>query len=178
MYSQPRRLGQVSRLDAFIARLLAQRACLARAAELITDIPGPVLELGLGNGRTFDHLRTLFPQRRIFVFERQPAPHPACVPTAEQLVLGDLRATLPDALARIGTPAALVHSDIGTADTSRDAMVAAWLASVLPKLIAHGGVVASDQALHDPALLPLPLPPDVAESRYFLYHCAAKVAVG
>ena len=52
----------MSRLDSFIRRLEAQRACLDRAAELIRDIDGHVLELGLGNGRTYDHLRGLFPE--------------------------------------------------------------------------------------------------------------------
>jgi hypothetical protein len=76
---------------------------------------------------------------------------------------------------RIGAPAALVHSDIGTADAARNAALAGWLASVLPPLLTDGGIVASDQRLGSPALHPLPLPGDVAESRYFLYRCAIKV---
>ena len=60
----------MSRLDSFIRRLAAQRACLDRAAALIDEIDGPVLEFGLGNGRTFDHLRERLPGRAIFVFER------------------------------------------------------------------------------------------------------------
>ena len=55
--------GRMSRLDSFIRRLEAQRACLNRAAALISGIDGIVLELGLGNGRTYDHLRELFPDR-------------------------------------------------------------------------------------------------------------------
>lgn len=164
----------MSRLDTFIGRLMAQRASLGRAAELIAGQPGPVLELGLGNGRTFDHLRELFPDRRLFVFERQPAPHPACMPTPDQLVVGDLRETLPGALTRIGAPAALVHSDIGTADAARNAALAAWLASVLPSILAAGGIVASDQRLDNPGLAPIALPSDVPESRYFLYRRMAK----
>ena len=58
----------MSRLDSFIRRLEAQRACLEYAAGQIRDLPGPVLELGLGNGRTYDHLRELLPEREIFVF--------------------------------------------------------------------------------------------------------------
>ena len=50
----------VSRLDSFIRRLEAQRACLDHAADLIRGRDGAVLELGLGNGRTYDHLRELF----------------------------------------------------------------------------------------------------------------------
>ena len=55
----------MSRLDSFIRRALAQRECLANAARRITDIEGPVIELGLGNGRTYDHLRRILPEREI-----------------------------------------------------------------------------------------------------------------
>jgi hypothetical protein len=85
----------MSRLDSVIRRLQAQRACLARAAALIRDLPGPVLELGLGNGRTYDHLRETLPAREIFVFEREVAAHPDCVPPADHLLLGDIHDTLP-----------------------------------------------------------------------------------
>jgi hypothetical protein len=54
----------MSRLDSLIRRIRAQRACLNRAADLIKGVPGPVLELGLGNGRTYDHLRELMPDGR------------------------------------------------------------------------------------------------------------------
>ena len=160
----------MSRLDTFIQRLEAQRACLGMASGLLASLPGPVLELGLGNGRTYDHLRVLFKEREIFVFERQPAAHPDCMPDPRHLIVGDLRETLPGAAALLPGPAALVHSDIGTADAGRNARVAAWLAGALPPLVAAGGVVASDQRLDDPRLLPLPLPAGVPEGRYFLYR--------
>ncbi len=52
---------------------------------------GPILEVGLGNGRTYDHLRDLFPRRDIYVFERQVAAHPDCVPPDDRLFLGEAR---------------------------------------------------------------------------------------
>ena len=67
----------MSRLDSFIRRLEAQRACLDLAARRSPICRGPVLELGLGNGRTYDHLRELLPLREIFVFERDVRAHPA-----------------------------------------------------------------------------------------------------
>ena len=73
----------MSRLDSFIRRVTAQRDCLNAAAVLVRDLPGPVLEFGLGNGRTYDHLRSLLPDRQIFVFERQVAAHPDCIPPDE-----------------------------------------------------------------------------------------------
>ena len=160
----------MSRLDSFIRRLEAQRACLDQAARAIAGLPGPVLELGLGNGRTYDHLRELLPEREIFVFERQLAAHPASMPDAEHLIQGDIRATLPAAGTRIGRPAALVHSDIGTGDAGRNAELAAWLAQALPSLLAAGAWVVCDQPMRSAALAPQPPPAGIAEERYFLYR--------
>ena len=58
----------MSRLDSVIRRLCAQRDCLEAALETISGRPGHILEFGLGNGRTFDHLRQLAGDREIFVF--------------------------------------------------------------------------------------------------------------
>jgi len=70
----------VSRLDLVILRLQAQRACLNWAKGAIAGQSGIVLELGLGNGRTYDHLRKHFPEREIYVFERNVGPHPDSMP--------------------------------------------------------------------------------------------------
>src|SRR5260221_10812459 len=125
----------MSRLDSFIRRLEAQRACLDRAAALIGDVargvPGPVLEFGLGNGRTFDHLRERLPGRDIFVFEREVAAHPDCVPAPDRLISGDLRQTLPAARARFAAAAALAHLDIATGDVAASRHLAADLAPLL-----------------------------------------------
>ena len=160
----------MSRLDSFIRRLEAQRACLALAAERIRGLPGPVLELGLGNGRTYDHLRELLPEREIFVFEREVRAHPDCIPDAEHLILGDVRATLPQAHRRLPGPAALAHTDVGTGDAARNAELAAWLAGVLPPLLAPGAWIVSDQALRAPALRAQAPPAGIAAERYFLYR--------
>ena len=66
----------MSRLDLFIDRMLSQRACIDHAVQRIADMPGPVLELGLGNGRTYHHLRERLPKREICVFDREIASHP------------------------------------------------------------------------------------------------------
>ena len=42
----------MSRLDSFIARMQAQRDCLNFLKPKIDALPGPILEVGLGNGRT------------------------------------------------------------------------------------------------------------------------------
>src|SRR5258708_9294631 len=97
----------MSRLDSFIRRLEAQRACLNLAATLINGVDGVVLELGLGNGRTYDHLRELFPRRDIYVCEWQGAAHPGCIPPAERPPLGGMRETLPQVQPLLRQPLAL-----------------------------------------------------------------------
>ena len=164
----------MSRLDSFIRRLEAQRACLEYAAGQIRDVAGPVLELGLGNGRTYDHLRELLPEREIFVFERAVNAHPDCIPDPAHLILGDVRATLPQAWRRLPGATALAHVDVGTGDAAQNAALAAWLAGALPPLLADGAWVASDQALRAPTLIAQPPPTGIPPERYFLYHCRAK----
>lgn len=160
----------MSRLDSAIRRLLAQRACLERAIELTANVPGPAIELGLGNGRTYDHLRQNMPGRDIFVFERAVMAHPDSCPDDAHLILGDLRQILPAALARIGRPAALVHIDIGSGDLVATAATAAFIAATLPALLAPGAIVVSDQPLALADAATLDLPEGVSAGRYFLYR--------
>jgi hypothetical protein len=158
----------VSRLDSFIRRLQAQRDCLALAARLIESVPGPVLELGLGNGRTYDHLRCLFPAREIFVFDRRVAAHPDCVPDRDHMFVGDVRVTLPGALAQLGAKAALAHCDVGTGIAADNHALAAFLGPTLAGMMAPGGIVVSDQKLAGPGWTAVPLPPGIEEGRYYI----------
>ena len=64
----------MSRLDSMIRRLEAQRDGVAWAALKLVGVPGDILEIGLGNGRTYDHLRETFPDREIWVIDRAPKP--------------------------------------------------------------------------------------------------------
>ena len=158
----------MTRLDSAIRRLEAQRACLDRAAALIRGVPGPVLELGLGNGRTYDHLRARLPGRDIFVFERAPAAHPDCTPPEDRLIVGDFLETLPSV--RLPAPAALVHADIGTGDKRASLALATALAPLLPPLTTPGAILAADQPMPLPGWTEEPLPEGVAPGRYRLYR--------
>src|SRR5712691_10421066 len=158
----------MSRLDSFIRRLEAQRACLDRAAELIRDIGGEVLELGLGNGRTYDHLRTLFPDREIYVCERRVAAHPDCVPPPERLILGDMRQTLAAARLRFEGRVACAHFDVGTGDAAANLALATELAPLIVPLLCAGAILVSDPAIDCPELETLPLPDGIAAGRYHL----------
>jgi hypothetical protein len=161
----------MSRLDSFIRRIEAQRACLDHAAGLVASLPGPIVEIGLGNGRTYDHLRSLFPDRPIFVFERRLEPHPACRPPDDRLFLGDIARTLPTALGSMRRRAALVHADIGCGDPEVTARNARKLARYLPAIVAPGAVVVADQPIAARWSEPLPLPEGVEPGRYHLYRC-------
>ena len=162
----------MSRLDSFIRRLQAQRACLQRAIELVQGLPGPVFELGLGNGRTFDHLREHCTGREIFVFERKVAAHPRCIPDPEHLFEGALEETLAAALDRFRGRVALVHADLGSGRPDQDAKISAQVAEHLAVLLAEGAVVASDQDVGWPGAEKLALPGEVEDGRYFLYRKA------
>ena len=160
----------MSRLDSFIRRLEAQRVCLNHVAALIDRLDGVVLELGLGNGRTYDHLRELFPGRDIYVCERRVAAHPDCIPPAERLLLGDLRDTLPKARARLAGRVAFAHLDVGTGDAAANRALAAELAPLVAPLLRQDGILASDQMMDCPEFASLPLPEGVAVGRYHLYR--------
>ncbi len=172
------KIAEMSRLESFIRRMQAQKACLDQAAREIGDRPGPVLEVGFGNGRTYDHLRLLFPLRAIYVFDRRIAAHPDCVPPPALVRFGDVRETLRDFLAEECEPAVLVHTDVGTADEQENRRLAADLAPTLARLIAVGGFLVSDHPMVTPGLKALPLPDGTREDRYFLYCRTANSANG
>lgn len=160
----------MSRLDSFIRRLEAQRACLELAADLIAGLDGEVLELGLGNGRTYDHLRKLFPHRNIYVCERTVAAHPDCVPPSEFLLLGDMRETLPALHARLAQRVVLAHLDPGNGEIAASKALADQLAPLIVPLLQLKGVLVSEPALTANQLSALPLPGGIEPGRYNLYR--------
>ncbi len=140
------------------------------AAGLIVDVPGPILELGLGNGRTYDHLRNLFPGREIFVFDRHVAAHPDCIPDDAHMIIGDVMQTLPGVLSRIGARAAMVHSDIGSGDKAESRRRASALVRLLGPLLAPSAIVVSDQDMAVAGWPDVALPEGIAPGRYYMYR--------
>jgi hypothetical protein len=63
-----------------------------------------------------------------------------------------------------------VHSDLGSGDEAADRATALRIAPLIAEAVAPGGLVASDQALVIAGWQPLPPPPGIAETRYFLYR--------
>jgi len=159
----------MSRLDSFIARMQAQRDCLNHLKPAVDKLKGPIFEIGLGNGRTYDHLRDLFPGRDIYVFERKVAAHPDCIPPAKHLFLGEARQSIPRAAEQLGAVAALIHTDLGTGDHQANTAMGKWLGPALDSLAATGGYVLANQPLEVKRWQRLPEPPGVPADRYFLY---------
>lgn len=161
----------MTRLDTVIDRLKAQRSALNAAAAALADTPGHILELGLGNGRTYDHLRHLFSDRDIYVFDKEVASHPDCRPDPAYLFLGPMEETLVAAAGGLGPNAALVHADIGYGDAAATIRNVASLGPKIPALMRLGGIVLCDQSLDAvAALTAMALPADIAPGRYHAYR--------
>ncbi|MCI4666333.1 MAG: hypothetical protein MRY74_16615 [Neomegalonema sp.] len=141
----------MSRLDTMIRRMTAQRAGLAWAKQALgaaeTGVPGDIVEVGLGAGRTYDYMREHFPDRKIWVIERVVEAHPDYHPPAELLLLGEAE----DGLAKLaGADLALVSYDLGVGDPVGDPALAAHFApAMIACLRKGGGLIVSTQPLPD-----------------------------
>ena len=142
--SQP----EQSRLDLFIDRMVSQRACLEHAIAQTAGLSGPVYELGLGNGRTYHHLRQHVQGREIYVFERAVASHPDSTPPEAQLILGDIRETLPATLERFGATASLVHADLGGHNREKNDRFARLISPLIEPHLAQGGLMVSSDRMY------------------------------
>lgn len=161
---------QQSRLDLFVDRMVSQRACLDHAAGIIADMKGPVFELGLGNGRTYHHMRHIMPERDIFVFERAVASHPDSTPPEDMVLLGDVFETLPQALERFGPKAVLIHADLGGHNAQKNDLFAQKVSPIIAPLLAVGGLMVSSDRMYFDDLVEQPLPDGAVSDRCFIYR--------
>jgi hypothetical protein len=150
-----------------ISRLITQRAFLAEAARLLRDRPGCIFELGLGSGRTFDHLRQIFPEREIFAFDRSISAHPKCIPDGDHMILGEIRETLQFCGPRIPGKPAFIHVDLGSGDPTQDLITRSWLSPLVAEWSEPGTLVLSDRPLDGP-FEELPRPADAEKSGHRL----------
>ena len=160
----------MSRLDIFINRMVSQRACLNHAAALTADLPGPVFELGLGNGRTYHHMVEIMPGRDIYVFERAVASQPDSTPPDDKLMLGDVYDTLPAALDRFGATASLIHADLGGHNLAKNDAFARAISPAVESLLAKGGLMVASDRMYFEDLVEIDLPPDAVPGRCFIYR--------
>lgn len=157
----------MSRLESMRRRLSAQIDGLNWAAEFITGLNGDVLELGLGNGRTYDHLRENLPDRRIWVIDRVLQPHPSCIPPEENFLQGEADDMLA-LLAERDTKMALAHYDFGFGVKELDIAEGARLSPLIAALMVPGGLVVSQQPLVD--LEKISGPDTIEAERYLFYR--------
>lgn len=160
-----------SLLQRMIARLSTQQLLLDEAVHLIGNVEGPVLEVGLGKGRTYDHLRHRLPDRVIMAFDRELHAPAAATPAVADLFLGEFVETLPAAALRIGRTAALAHADFGSPDRASDARQGLMLGPLLQRLVRSGGIVLADRELIVDGWTPLPTSPALSWP-YFLWRVA------
>ena len=157
----------MSRLDSMLRRLAAQRDGLNWAAGQIAGMDGDVLDLGLGNGRTYDHLREIMPDRRIRVIDRVLQCHPSCIPPEADLLLGEAEPMLRQ-LTTEGARFAMAHYDFGQGIKSDDVAEAARLSPALAAVMAPGGLIVSGQPLVGFARIDGP--DTIAPDRYLFYR--------
>ena len=159
-----------SRLDLFVDRMVSQRACLDHAARQTAALSGPVFELGLGNGRTYHHMRHIMADRDIYVFERAIASHPDSTPPDDMVLLGDVFDTLPQALKRFGATAALIHADLGGHNAKKNDIFARNVSPLVAPLLAVGGLMVSSDRMYFDDLVEQPLPEGAVRGRCFIYR--------
>ncbi|MEP2641766.1 class I SAM-dependent methyltransferase [Roseobacter sp.] len=157
----------MSRLESMRRRLTAQIDGINWAAETIAPLNGDVLELGLGNGRTYDHLRDRLPNRRIWVIDRILQPHPSCIPPAECFLQGEADAMLAR-LADQGARIVLAHYDFGFGVKDKDVAEGARLSPLIAPLMVPGGLVVSQQPLI--GFEQIAGPDTIAPDRYLFYR--------
>ena len=157
----------MSRLDSMLRRLTAQRDGLNWAAEAIKGLSGDALDMGLGNGRTYDHLRETLPDRRVWVIDRVLQCHPSCVPPEADFLQGEAEPML-ERLAANGHKIALAHYDFGFGVKEKDVAEAAVMSPVIAKVMARGGIIVSGQPLV--GFEELPGPEGIPEGRYLFYR--------
>ncbi len=157
----------MSRLDSMLRRLTAQRDGLNWAATQIADMDGDVLDMGLGNGRTYDHLREILSGRRIWVMDRVLQCHPDSTPPAEDFLKGEAEPML-ERLAETGRTIALAHYDFGRGIKAEDVAEAARLSPMIAKVMKPGALLISGQPLI--GFDQIQGPETIAPDRYLFYR--------
>ena len=148
-------------------RLTAQIDGINWAAEKIADMDGDVLEMGLGNGRTYDHLRQELPDRRIWVIDRMLRCHPSCVPPEQDFLEGEAEPML-QRLAQTGAKMVLAHYDFGYGVKDKDVEEGCRLSPLIKAVMAEGGLILSQQPLV--GFKQIRGPDTIAPDRYLFYH--------
>lgn len=120
-------MSKLTELEWAALRIAAQIRLIDYVSEQLPANP-TVLELGLGNGRTYDHLRNRLPAAEIYVFDREMKAKLTSQPPIDRFIKGELAETLPAFATRSPRSADLVHADLGNGNPDDDARLAQFLA--------------------------------------------------
>lgn len=131
---------------------------------MVTQLAGPALEIGWGDGTAYDHLREILRRREILVFDRQILAPAEVPPQPAQRIIGDPRETLPQAWERCRRDAALAHLNISSP------RMAAELAPLVAPMLRPGAVVIAEAPLELPGWEPIALADSSRENRDYLYR--------
>jgi hypothetical protein len=157
----------MSRLESMRRRLTAQIDGINWATNQIKAVDGDVLELGLGNGRSFDHLRQEIKGRRIWVIDRILECHPSCIPPVVDFLCGEAEDMLGN-MASNHTRIALAHYDFGFGVKDLDVQEGVKLSPSIASVMVPGGLVLSQQPLV--GFNQISGPDTIDPERYFFYR--------
>ncbi len=157
----------MSRLESMMRRLTAQKLGLEWAAEKTADLAGGALEIGLGNGRTYDHMREILPKRHIWVVDRILQCHHSCIPPTKYFLQGEAGLML-QRLKSENRKIALAHYDCGMGVKEKDVAEAAMLSPKIAAVMAPGGIIVSGQPLV--GIHQVDGPDAIAPDRYYFYQ--------
>lgn len=150
--------------------MTAQRDCINHAAGLIKNIPGVVFELGLGNGRSYDHMRQTLPDRDIYVFDRQVCSLSSCRPPDEKIFIGEVVHTLIMAGEIFSKKGALLHNDLGTSDCEKYKKLMDEITPLLESILMPGAIIISNTPIHTDAWERISGPQGIKQEHYYLYR--------
>ncbi|MEO0390765.1 MAG: class I SAM-dependent methyltransferase [Pseudomonadota bacterium] len=156
----------MSRLESFRRRLTAQIEGLNWAMAQTADIAGDILELGLGNGRTYSHLRE-YGNRRVWAVDQVLQCHPNSTPPQQDFLHGDA-GTMMQKLLQEGRTFGLIHSDLGNGNKEMSAQLHIDLSPLIAALAMPGGLVVSQEPLV--GLTQIDGPASVPAERYNFYR--------
>lgn len=159
-------MSDATHLERALYRLRAQHATLGAALARLSGGCPLVWEVGLGKGRSYDHLRRALPGASIFAFDRALVSVPDCTPPDDRMMIGDLAATLPQLAVAHRARVALAHIDLGGDPPSAETRAA--LERWLPVAMAPQGLVAAGTPLDLANAQPLELPAAAAAGGYAL----------
>jgi len=157
----------MSRLDSMLRRFTAQRDGLNWAASKVAGLKGDALDMGLGNGRTYDHMREIMADRRVWVMDRILQCHHSCVPPKQDFLQGEAEDSLTK-LAGMGAQIVLSHYDFGFGVKEKDVAEAARFSPLISAVMAKGGIIVSGQPLV--GFTALQGPKHIAPDRYYFYQ--------